>query len=92
MQAKYDLWVDDRSILDATIRIIRLQKLNLIWIRDKADSIVGKLEQELTILFSPQVVSAAEDKVCPGVQGGAHPAQPAVTTGTLQTVLMPEPV
>lgn len=40
----------------------------------------------------PQVVSAAEDEVGPGVQGGAHPAQAATTAVTLQTVLMPEPV
>lgn len=40
----------------------------------------------------PQVVSAAEDEICPGVQGGSDSAQAAVTAGTLQTVLMPEPV
>lgn len=39
-----------------------------------------------------QVVSAAEYEVGPGVEGGAHPAQAAVTAGTLQTVLMPVPV
>lgn len=40
----------------------------------------------------PQVVPAAEDEICPGVQGGADSAQAAVAAGTLQTVLMPEPV
>lgn len=40
----------------------------------------------------PQVVSATEDEIGPGVQGGAHPAQAAVTAGAFQTVLMPEPV
>ena len=40
----------------------------------------------------PQVVPAAEDEVGPGVEGGAHAAQAAVTAGTLQTVLMPVPV
>lgn len=37
----------------------------------------------------PQVVSATQDKVGFGVQGGAHLPQSAVTAGTLQTVLMP---
>ena len=37
----------------------------------------------------PQVVPAAEDEVGPGVEGGAHPAQAAVTAGTFETVLMP---
>lgn len=40
----------------------------------------------------PQVVPAAEDEVGPGVEGGAHPAQAAVTASTFQTVLMPVPV
>lgn len=40
----------------------------------------------------PQVVPAAEDKVGPGVEGGAHPAQAAVAAGTLQAVLVPVPV
>lgn len=40
----------------------------------------------------PQVVPAAEDEVGPGVEGGAHPAQAAVTAGALQTVLVPVPV
>lgn len=41
---------------------------------------------------SPEVVPAAEDEVGPGVQGGAQPAQPAVTAGTLEAVLVPEAV
>lgn len=40
----------------------------------------------------PQVVPAAKDEVRPGVEGGAHPAQAAVTAGTLQAVLVPVPV
>lgn len=40
----------------------------------------------------PQIVSAAEDEVGPSVECGAHPAQAAVTAGTLQTVLVPVPV
>lgn len=40
----------------------------------------------------PQIVPTAEDEVGPGVEGRAHPAQAAVTAGTLQTVLVPVPV
>lgn len=43
-------------------------------------------------LCLPQVVPAAEDEVSAGVEGGAHPAQVAVTAGTLEAVLMPVPV
>lgn len=46
----------------------------------------------VTLVDVPQVVSATEDEIGPGVQGGAHPAQAAVTAGAFQTVLMPEPV
>lgn len=37
----------------------------------------------------PQVVPAAQDKVCPGVEGGTHAAQTAVAAGALQAVLVP---
>lgn len=40
----------------------------------------------------PQVVPAAQDEVCPGVEAGAHPAQAAVAAGALEAVLVPEPV
>lgn len=40
----------------------------------------------------PQVVLVTEDEVGSGVEGGAHVTQATVTTGTLQTVLVPVPV
>lgn len=40
----------------------------------------------------PQIVPTTEDEVGPRVECRAHPAQAAVTAGTLQTVLVPIPV
>ena len=37
----------------------------------------------------PQVVSAAQDEVGLGVEGGAHLAQAAVAAGALEAVLVP---
>lgn len=55
-------------------------------------NIIFLLSPSPPVAAVPQVVPAAEDEVGSGVEGGAHPAQAAVTAGTLQTVLMPVPV
>lgn len=50
---------------------------------------ISASKQGQSLEMVPKVVPTAEDKVGSGVEGRAHPAQPAIAAGTLETVLVP---